>query len=477
MMQQNIGISALNCYFPNNKIDLKEWCQWRGIPFEKIKNVVGTGFRLPSPCEDIYTMAANASLNLILENKIDPSEIGLLSLGTETSKDNALGAIIIKGMLNTALSELGIKELPRECEVPEFKHACLGGIYALKNAVRYFYAPHPKKYAIVIASDIAKYPLLSSGESTQGSGAIAILIEQNPKLLNIDLSQSVSSSDFRYIDFRKPLEKEDENLDIHLALVNGKFSSFCYLDEVRSAFNIMKSKHNVTLNEVLKITDLFSFHRPFKRMPENALTYLYILSLMEDEGIDIYCEDNGIDKERFLKELQHEHNFEKMVKEQSVNGPIQEEVNKLISIIRPKLMAESYKYKIGFGIELLNEIGNTYSSSIFINILATLESCRNTNIDLVNKKWLAVGYGSGNACEILPLTINENWQHHLQSNLASSLATSNTLGQTDYEALHKNTIDRNYHQPTKGFIIDRVGQTKNESFEDQDITFYKFLGA
>ena len=94
----------------------------------------------------------------------------------------------------------------------------------------------------------------------------------------------------------------------------------------------------------------------------------------------------------------------------------------------------------------------------------------------MNKKWLAVGYGSGNACEILPLTINENWQHHLQSNLASSLASSNTLSQTDYEALHKNTIDRNYHQPTNGFIIDRVGQTKNETFEDQDIAFYKFLG-
>ena len=37
---------------------------------------------------------------------------------------------------------------------------------------------------IVIVSDIAKYDIGSSGEYTQGAGAVAILVKQNPRLLS-----------------------------------------------------------------------------------------------------------------------------------------------------------------------------------------------------------------------------------------------------------------------------------------------------
>ena len=39
------------------------------------------------------------------------------------------------------------------------------------------------KSAIVIVSDIAKYDIGSAGEYTQGAGAVAILIKDNPRLL------------------------------------------------------------------------------------------------------------------------------------------------------------------------------------------------------------------------------------------------------------------------------------------------------
>ena len=39
--------------------------------------------------------------------------------------------------------------------------------------------------AIVIVSDIAKYDIGSAGEYTQGAGAIAILIKDNPRLVGI----------------------------------------------------------------------------------------------------------------------------------------------------------------------------------------------------------------------------------------------------------------------------------------------------
>ena len=49
-----------------------------------------------------------------------------LGFGTESSRDNATGTVIVVGMVNKALSALGLPLLPRNVEVPEFKHACLG---------------------------------------------------------------------------------------------------------------------------------------------------------------------------------------------------------------------------------------------------------------------------------------------------------------------------------------------------------------
>ena len=69
--------------------------------------------------------------------------------------------------------------LSRHCEVPEFKHACLGGVYALKarRALRGA-ATRGDKLAIVVCADVAEYERGSSGEQTQGAGAVAMLVER-----------------------------------------------------------------------------------------------------------------------------------------------------------------------------------------------------------------------------------------------------------------------------------------------------------
>ena len=42
----------------------------------------------------------------------------------------------------------------------------------------------------MIAADTAEYERSSSGEPTQGSGAVALLLEEDPKLYTIDLRQT-----------------------------------------------------------------------------------------------------------------------------------------------------------------------------------------------------------------------------------------------------------------------------------------------
>ena len=97
-------------------------------------------------------MAANAVLKLIIENKVDPNRIGFLGFGTESSGDNATGPVIIKGMVNRELDRRGLPRISLNCEVPEFKQACLGSVYALKSALRYLCVDGRGKCAVVVSS-------------------------------------------------------------------------------------------------------------------------------------------------------------------------------------------------------------------------------------------------------------------------------------------------------------------------------------
>src|SRR5688572_30404049 len=131
------GVSGMSIYVPRLRVSLEDWCTWTGNSWDKIQTVVGRSFRVPSRHENVYTMAANAVIRLIQNYEIDPTQIGFLGLGTESSTDNAAGAVIVRGMVDRGLEALGRPRLSRHMEVPEFKHACLGGMYALKAALRY----------------------------------------------------------------------------------------------------------------------------------------------------------------------------------------------------------------------------------------------------------------------------------------------------------------------------------------------------
>jgi len=157
------------------------------------------------PAQSVYTMAATAVMRLIESYDIDPERVGFLGLGTESSTDNSAGAVIVKGMLDDGLRARGKSALSRHCEVPEVKHACLGGVYALKHALRYLALDKEDRCAIVVSADIAEYARGSSGEPTQGAGAVAMLVERDPKPLPGHLDQIGSASSYRAVDFRKPV--------------------------------------------------------------------------------------------------------------------------------------------------------------------------------------------------------------------------------------------------------------------------------
>ena len=122
-------------------------------------------------------------------------------------------------------------------------------------------------------SDIAKYDIGSSGEYTQGAGAVAILIKENPRLLPFDKKVASTIIKNEY-DFYRPCGKETP-------LVNGNYSNLLYLIQVRKAFDSYKEKAVrtglINLKDGESITDhidLFSVHLPYRKMGEKALAYL-----------------------------------------------------------------------------------------------------------------------------------------------------------------------------------------------------------
>ena len=274
MTNTPIGISGIAVHVPPFRVDLEDWCAWSGADWNKIKSVVGTGFRLPGPQQSVYTMAANAVLRLIEQNDVDPSTVRFLGLGTESSTDNSAGAIIAKGMVNDALRTQGKNPLSRHCEVPEFKHACLGGIYALKNAIRFLNTDGKDAKAIVVCSDIAIYAAGTSGEPTQGAGAVAILLEHNPLIATFDLTESGNASDYRGVDFRKPIQYRNGNGESlacsNTPVFNGRYSASCYIDEVQQALKEMYGRRQFQAADYVQEVAAVFMHRPFKRMPENG---------------------------------------------------------------------------------------------------------------------------------------------------------------------------------------------------------------
>ena len=71
-----IGISGFASYIPQYRVKLADWCKWTGDNWDKVRAVVGSGFRMRGPNENAYTMAATAVLRLITQYQIDPQRIG-----------------------------------------------------------------------------------------------------------------------------------------------------------------------------------------------------------------------------------------------------------------------------------------------------------------------------------------------------------------------------------------------------------------
>lgn len=471
-------------YLPPYRVDLREWCGWTGTSWDKVQSVVGTGFRMPGPGQSIYTMAATAALRLIDQYDIDPQRVRFLGLGTESSTDNSAGAVIVRGMLDAALRERGSPPLSRHCEVPEFKHACLGGIYAMKGALRFLATEPGDVAAIVISADIAKYDVGSSGEPTQGAGAVAMLLEKSPRLLEVSLAGCGSASAYRGVDFRKPMIRTNGagSYFRETPVFNGKYSTTCYLDEALQALRDMLGRLGREPQEYFRSAAAVFMHRPYERMPLNSLGFSYLSGLAHDGAagkaeLARYCDAAQLPLEAVLAEMTTTPDILALSLSSQLDRDPWPLTMKLLRDFRAQpLYQDLIVSKMRLGSEPMRELGNLYSASLPAWMAAGLDQAVAEGIDLAGRELLALGYGSGDAAEAMPMRACGDWADAARRiQFARALGPSRDLARDEYHALHRTGTGPSVVAQREAFVIDRVGTSTAPDFADDGVEYYRYV--
>jgi len=490
MERKRIGISGLAAYIPPFRVWLEDWCQWSDNHWPKIREVVGRSFRLRSPDQSVYTMAATAAMRLIEQYDVDPARVKFLGLGTESSTDNSAGAIIIKGMVDQALTAQGKPPIARSCEVPEFKHACLGGVYGMKSAIRHLALDGAGGQAIVVCADIAEYQRGSSGEPTQGAGAVAMLLEENPTLATVDLVNSGSASDYRIMDFRKPMLRfcgQDRSESHHVQdfpVFNGKYSTTCYIDETLHALNDMYEKRGLDAADYLRSLETVFLHRPYRRMPETGWAVAYLFALGGGDAADrgelaSYCYEAGVEPDALLAEMNSKPQIVSLAEQERLNY---EAYPLTMAVFRIFRAARRYRReildKLALGSDTMLDLGNLYTAALPAWIAAGLEQAVDEDRDLADQEILTLGYGSGDAAEVIPFVIAEGWRQATSKiGFGKAMESAIDLDESQYIAMHDGRRATNLdYLPQQEFVIDKVGQSDERQFQDIGIEYYRYVG-
>jgi hydroxymethylglutaryl-CoA synthase len=371
----SVGIERLAVYVPAYALRLEDLAAARGVAPEKYRD--GLGLRemaVVPPCEDVVTLAATAGARLIGAAHLDPAQIGMLLVATETPVDHAKPvASFVHGLLG----------LSSHCRVWDLTHACYAGTAALMTAADWVRAGgHRVRRALVIAADIARYPLGSPGEPTQGAGAVAMLVDAEPQALILSEDTGVHA---RHVhDFWRPLGRRE-------ALVDGQYSIACYLEALAGAFTAFRALERPPFEPAEAFTDRVArllYHSPFPKMAAKAHRRL----------VEI---DWGAAPGRIVDDLE-------------------------------AAAAASFRELVAPGLEAIARVGNCYTASLYFCLAALLEA---EGRRLGGRRLGLFSYGSGSCAEFFSGLVPASVAAVSGAGVAASLAQRTYVDVAEYERL------------------------------------------
>ena len=261
-----IGIDKIGFAMPKYFLDIADLAKARNINANKyVKGLLQLEMSIAPITQDIVTLGATAASEFLTDE--DKKNIDMIIIGTESGIDQSKSASIFIHSL------LGLSPFTRAIEV---KEACYGGTAAIAIAKNHV-ASNPESSVLVITSDLAKYGIGATGESTQGAGSCAMLIKKDPSILILNDDNVYQTRDI--MDFWRPNYSDFPHVD-------GHFSTKQYLDCLETTWNEYSKKFNKSLDNF----EAICFHLPFPKIGLKGLNT--IVPKQENENLKDKLNEN-----------------------------------------------------------------------------------------------------------------------------------------------------------------------------------------
>lgn len=253
----SVGIERLAVYVPHTVLRLDDLAAARGLPRERLLQTFGAReIAVPSPCEDAVTLAATAGARVLRAANVSPRSIGMLVVATASAVDHA------KPVASFVHELLAIGP---HCRVVELKHGSYAGTAAVMMAADWIRAGALRdRRALVIAADIVRYALGTHEEPLQGAGAVAMLVEPQPRALVLSEESGLHAAHLH--DVWRPLGQRETVLDSSVA-VDG------YLHALEKAFTAYRAHERPPLEPDEGLSDRLGrilYHTAFPAMAQIA---------------------------------------------------------------------------------------------------------------------------------------------------------------------------------------------------------------
>ncbi len=483
-----IGIDDMAAHIPKIYLPIATLALARNIEYAKLNKGLGlTNMALADVHEDVATMAANAVLQIISQNKLHPNQIGRIYVGTESSVDGSKPmATYVLEMLTTYYTEEYGPDCFLNCDVVDLTFACIGSIDAMHNTLDWVRAGSDRM-GIVVGSDIAKYELDSTGEYTQGAGAVALLIKDNPRLLAI--SEHWGTATRGVHDFFKPLRKLtkadliaevlkladasvsvdelvqklqssgadsilntlEESISIHkeTPVFDGPYSNDCYQERIGEALAHFGEQANYTAKE--PVTDNWRrlvFHLPYAFQARRMFSEVFFKEAQKRGDWSLLQAELGL-------EFPEQSAFDTPEEYKKAYGKF------LRAISKTDRYRTFVKEKIAKGEWASSHMGNLYTSSLFLSLMSTLELDLKDDTDLSGSHFGFFGYGSGSKAKVFEGEVQKDWKSIVERfQLQTRLEARTSVDYDIYEKLHKGQLDNSISLEDESFTLAAICQEK-----------------
>lgn len=368
---KDVGIVALELYFPSQYVDQAELEEYDGVSAGKY--TIGLGQNKMGFCsdrEDINSLCLTVVHKLLERYNISHSQIGRLEVGTETIIDKSKS---VKSVLMQLFEPHGVTDL----EGIDTTNACYGGTAALFNALAWVESSAWNgRLALVVAADIAVYAK-GSARPTGGAGAIAMLIGPNAPLV---VDRGLRSVYMKHAyDFYKP------DLSSEYPTVDGKLSIQCYLSALDRCYQDYCEKVEKLCNKQVNLKDFDAvlFHSPYCKLVQKSLARLALNDFIRSP-------DKNFEGLENLKELKLENSyFDRDVEKIFLNSS-----------------KDNFNAKTKPSLLIASEVGNMYTPSLYGGLVSLLVS--KDIQELAGNKVVLFSYGSGLASSMFSITISKD---------------------------------------------------------------------